>query len=339
MTAVLACAVCLFAGRAAAEGLERADELFREGNRAFAVGDARAAYEAYRGAWSLRKSFDIACNLGRTEAELSLSRDAAEHLDYCLRTYPASSRDDLRDANRRFRQLFAEVRARVAALHIVVRKPGAEITVDGASYGTAPLASDVFVDPGEHRVRARLVAFEPEERVVNVAAGEAIGVSFDLDTPARPEAPVAPAVETAPSPAQTPPQRDRESADLRTTVAISGGVLTLVGVGLGTGFLLDARASSDRVDRIARAVRDAGGSACGSGSEPQDCESLRAEVDHENDARARAGVFFTAGAAVGLATVAAWLLLPNDAAPAGARLSVSPTLGRSIAGLTLAGRY
>src|SRR6185369_1258087 len=132
---------------------ERAEQAFKDGNRAFAAGDFHAAFAAYRAAWSLKQTFDIACNLGRTEVELSLARDAAEHLDYCLRTFSVSSRGEVKDAYKRFRELFVRVRREVAALSVEVRPSGAEITVDGASYGLAPLGRDIFLDPGPHRVR------------------------------------------------------------------------------------------------------------------------------------------------------------------------------------------
>jgi hypothetical protein len=338
MRAGVAAACLAVAGTAGAQSADRADELFREGNKAFAAGDARTAYEAYRGAWSLRKSFDIACNLGRTEAELQLSRDAAEHLDYCLKTYPASSRDELREANKRFRELFAEVRAKVAALRIETRPPGAEIAVDGASYGTTPLSGDVFVDPGQHRVRAELQGFDGEERAIEVTAGASLTVSFLLGrshdaTPGHAPSPALPV--PASLPAQPP---ERRAATVRSTVVISGAALTLIGLGVGTGFYLDARATSDRVGRIGRALElGRGRSACSQSSPPPDCENLADEVEHERSARQGAGIAYTASALLGAATVAAWLIIPDESEGRSAR--VLPVATPSFAGLAISGRY
>jgi hypothetical protein len=324
---------CLAAAGAASAQGDRADELFREGNQAFAAGDARAAYEAYRAAWSLRKSFDIACNLGRTEAELELSRDAAEHLDYCLKTYPASSRDELREANKRFRELFATVRARVAALRIETRPPGAEIEVDGASYGTTPLAAEVFVDPGSHRVRAELQGFDGDERTIDVSSGATLTVSFLLGRshdapPAQPAGPAPP-----------PKPRERHSADIRTTVVISGASLSLIALGVGSGFFLDARAATDRVGRIGRALElGSGRAACSDPSPPTDCRNLADAVEREKGSRKAADVAFTASAAIGLATLAAWLVIPEERTEA-AVTRVMPVASPSFAGVALSGRY
>lgn len=313
----------------------RADELFREGNRAFAAGDARAAYQAYREAWSLRKSFDIACNLGRTEAELSLSRDAAEHLDYCIRTYPASSREDLRQAYQRFQELFAEVRARVAALRLETKPQGAEVSVDGVTYGTTPREADVFVDPGQHRVRAELVGFRPEERVVDVAAGATLAVGFSLlreqGVPAAAVAPAAAAHSATP---------ERRTASVRTTVVLSGAAVTLVGLGLGTGFFLDARAKNDRVNSLGFVLREnVGPLACSSASPPSDCAALADAVHDEQRARDRADVAFTAAGIVAGATIVAWLLIPDDAEEAGGAARVTPWFTASGTGVSVEGTY
>jgi len=314
----------------------RADELFREGNRAFAAGDARGAYQAYREAWSLRKSFDIACNLGRTEAELSLSRDAAEHLDYCIRTYPASSREDLREAYQRFQELFAEVRARVGALRLATKPQAAEITVDGVSYGTPPRGVDIFVDPGQHRVRAEAAGFRAEERVVEVAAGATLDVPFslvrDLSVPVAVVAPAAPP--------KAAPAAERHTATVRTTVVLSGAALTLVALGVGTGFFFDAQSKHDRVNDLGLVLRqNVGPLACSSGSPPPDCAALADAVDDEQRARDRADVAFTAAGITAGATAIAWLLLPDDAVKAAGAARATPWFTSSAAGIAVRGRY
>jgi len=314
----------------------RADELFREGNRAFAAGDARGAYQAYREAWSLRKSFDIACNLGRTEAELSLSRDAAEHLDYCIRTYPASSREELRQAYLRFQELFTEVRARVAALRLETKPQGAEVSVDGVTYGTTPREAEVFVDPGQHRVRAELVGFRPEERVVEVAAGATLAVGFSLVR--EQGAPVAAAVPAAAAHSTTAPER--RTASVRTTVVLSGAAVTLVGLGIGTGFFLDARAKSERVNSLGLVLREnVGPAACSSPAPPPDCAALSDAVHDEQRARDRADVAFTAAGIVAGATIVAWLLIPDDAEESAGAARVAPWFTSTARGVSVQGRY
>jgi tetratricopeptide (TPR) repeat protein len=91
---------------------ERATELFSQGNEAFRAGRIADARNRYLLAWRLMPSFDIACNLGRAEAELELWRQAASHLRYCLDHFAATSRPEYRKAESKFRELYGVVRQR-----------------------------------------------------------------------------------------------------------------------------------------------------------------------------------------------------------------------------------
>jgi hypothetical protein len=122
-------------------------------------------------------------------------------------------------------------------------------------------------------------------------------------------------------------------------VVISGAALSLIGLGVGTGFTMDARATSDRIGRIGRALAlGAGRSACAGASPPPDCQNLSDEVEHEKSARLGADVAFTASALMGLATVAAWLVIPDEQREA-ASTRVLPLVAPSVAGLAVSGRY
>lgn len=314
---------------------DRAEALFSEGNRAFAAGDFRTAYAAYREAWTLRRSFDIACNLGRTEAELMLSRDAAEHLDYCLRTFSVSSRSEMKDAYKRFRDLFTKVRSEVAALQIEARPPGTEITVDGARYGVAPLGRDVFVDPGQHRVVGRFAGFGEAQRIVQVEAGGSLKVELKL-SPAAPAEPISPApAAPAPPPAYASPPVD---AKARTIAVASGTALTLVSAGVGLGFLLSAESAADRIDERSANLQGRG-TACTRSSSSSACSALRSDIDSEERSRDIASAAFTVGAVASLATLGAWLLIP-DSRPVGSMgVRATPYVSAEQAGLSVSGTY
>lgn len=331
-------ALLSFSAVSYAEEPDRAEALFREGNRSFAAGDFRTAYIAYREAWTLRRSFDIACNLGRTEAELMLSRDAAEHLDYCLRTFSVSSRSEMKDAYKRFRDLFTKVRAEVAALQIEARPIGAEIFVDGARYGVAPLGREVFVDPGQHRVVGRFAGYGDAQRIVQVEAGGTLTVELTLtQTPAATPASAAPApAVTTPEPAPAPP---RTTAKARTIVVASGAALTLVGVGVGVGFLLSAESAAGRVDDL-NATLERRGTPCTPGSSATSCSVLRSDIDSEKRSRDIASATFAASAVASLATLGAWLLIP-DSRPerAAGGIRATPYVSAEQAGLSLSGTY
>jgi hypothetical protein len=320
---------------------DRAEQSFVEGNRAFAAGDYHAAFEAYRAAWSLKQTFDIACNLGRTEVELSLSRDAAEHLDYCLRTFSVSARGDVRDANRRFRELFLRVRRQVGALTVDVRPSGAEITVDGASYGVAPIGHDIFLTPGQHLVRAHLAGFETEERSITAEAGASIGVTFTL-TPARAAAPpprAAAGAEPASARRSGSSRAAKHGLEPRTVTVLAGAGASLVALGIGVGFALDAGSARSDASRLGPAANEAGPGACSSASASGDCAALRAAVDHEKRSRDIADVGLTTGAVLGGATLVAWLLIPDLTRSEVGSLKAVPFVGRGASGMVLTGSY
>jgi hypothetical protein len=310
---------------------DRAEQAFKEGNRAFAAGDFHSAFAAYRTAWSIKQTFDIACNLGRTEVELSLSRDAAEHLDFCLRTFSVSSRGEVRDANKRFRELFQRVRREVTALALEVRPSGAEVTVDGASYGIAPLGRELFLAPGPHLLRARMAGYEEEERAVTAEAGGTLNVTITLPTATPTAAPVAAptarpaeAAPRAPVPAapKSPAPAER-GTEPRTIVVLSGAAASLVVLGIGAYFSLDADAARDDASRLGSNVHGSTLPACGTGVATSACADLRAAVDREQRSRDRADVALATGALLGAVTLGAWLAIPDIVSSNRARIKAT----------------
>src|SRR4051812_35204786 len=58
---------------------------YEAGVKAAEQGDTARAYTLLVKAWSLKRHFQVAANLGLTELDLGKHRDAAEHLAYFLR--------------------------------------------------------------------------------------------------------------------------------------------------------------------------------------------------------------------------------------------------------------
>ena len=145
----------------------RARELMRAGNELYGEGKLSEAYAKYLEAWRTAQAFDIACNLGGTASELSMNRDAAEYLDYCLRHYPASSRPESVATEQRARAAFEVVKTKVAAVNVRVTPVGAEVYVDGTIAGRAPLDAPVFLEAGPHRIEARYAGLESASVDVN----------------------------------------------------------------------------------------------------------------------------------------------------------------------------
>ena len=157
--------------------MDKADELYRQGNEAYKQNRLKDAYGFYKEAWKLKKSYDIAGNLGAVEAAINLPRDAAEHLLHSLRQFPANGKPEARDKTR---QRFEEALKQIGTLTIKVNVDAADILIDGKSIGKAPLDQEVFVDPGKRRIEAKLEGYEPVRQELQVAKGSTHQVALKL---------------------------------------------------------------------------------------------------------------------------------------------------------------
>ena len=155
--------------------LARQRALFDQGNKAYDQQRLAEAEGFYIEAWKLKKSFDVAGNLGNLEADLKKWRQAAEFLSYALREFPAGGKPAMRE---NLLKRMAEAQQHVGAFRIQVTRPGAEVFVDGTSVGTSPLAEEVYVEPGNHLVEARLADFPPVQLNVVSAIGPAVDVNL-----------------------------------------------------------------------------------------------------------------------------------------------------------------
>jgi hypothetical protein len=167
----LAACVAL-AGPALASTVARADEpavvdadllaqqrqIFDRANKLYDAHKLPEALAAYMDAWNLRHTFDVAGNLGNLEADLERWRPAAEHLAFAVREFPAGGKPSARD---KLLERLAEAEKHTGHLRVQVNRTGAQVFVDGAPAGLAPIAGFVYVDPGPHVVEARLDGYAP----------------------------------------------------------------------------------------------------------------------------------------------------------------------------------
>jgi hypothetical protein len=300
---LVVCAVLLL--RAAPLGAqpdrERATELFRRGNEEFARGRVHRALEAYREAWLLAKSFDIACNLGRAEAELGMSRDAAEHLDHCLRNFPASGRAELREAETRFRELYERVRSLIAVVIPRIEPTGAAVTLDGQPIGVSPLSGPLFVLPGSHRLDASLEGYVDGSRVIEMRPGETYSVRLALQRDTLRTAPPAPVERSTAEP---------RPLSLKLPLVVGGAGLTLLGLGAATLFSIRAGERADEAERL-RGELGGGASTCGEPMPPSACSELLDATESEEKHRNLAAAGFVVSGVLAAATLSTWFFWPD----------------------------
>jgi PEGA domain-containing protein len=242
----------------------RADEYFRQG-KAFVKEDRwEDARRAYLAGWQIKRGYDIAGNLGSVELELGLSRDAAAHLAYCIKSFPATgTATQLAYIKGRFE----EARQRVAALAIQVNVDGAEVYVDGRSIGRSPFLDDVYIEPGARTLEVKLAGFAPSKREITAAKGSWQSVALVLRADASERGPsAAPGVPVVPGVVEE--ERSR-------TPYYVGGALGIAGIGAGIVGVVLSHTSATRADETFTQLKSSGGAgACLVAANKVPCDAL-----------------------------------------------------------------
>lgn len=158
----------------------KVEEWMQIGNAAFKEGRFSDAEVAYRGAFAIRRGHDTAGNLGMAELAQGKLRDAAQHLALTMRTYPPTADASMRD---QLEKAFEAAKKDVGAIRVDVDEEGAIVLVDGVSVGESPLLDDVFVEPGEHLIEAKVEGRKSAHKRVSVKRGESTTVMLGLAPP------------------------------------------------------------------------------------------------------------------------------------------------------------
>lgn len=198
---------------------DRGLKLYDEGNYDAARVEMQRAYE-------LAPTYRILYNLGLVHRQLN---DYAASLK-AFQQYLVEGGKKV-DAKRRaeVEKYLTDLKSHVAMLTIEVDKPGAEVSIDEAAIGTAPLGEPVMVNAGKRRISARLPGRPPETKVVTVAGGDAVTVKLELGEPTPDK----------PPPLPPPPPKPVVSNTPVYVAWGATGVLAL-GAGVSAGFLFFA---------------------------------------------------------------------------------------------------
>ncbi len=150
-------------------------DVYRDAVAAYKAGDYPVAYRGFAGVWSVEKKPKVAGNLGRTELKLKKYCGAVEHLTLFL----AGQADLPPDERAEVERLRDRARWSTTTLQVTTQA-GAEILVDDTSVGKAPIGKDLCLDPGKHKVEARV-----GDRKVSVDVYAAPGgkITKKLDVP------------------------------------------------------------------------------------------------------------------------------------------------------------
>ncbi|WP_437308980.1 PEGA domain-containing protein [Sorangium sp. So ce388] len=303
--------------------------------------EAEAAYElalkAADAAWTTDAvRAEIAAELGLCELALAMYRDAADHLAQSLR-----HRDALRSGlARRAEEGLKKAESRVVTFYLGVSPPDAQVFVDGKALGRPAPTYELFLEPGNHTVRARL---DGHTEVVSAFEGQAgKDSSLTLKLPRAPERGEA-GGGGAPGAAGGGPVRPADAAarpalplaELR----IGGAALATAALAAGTVFLLRAHVIDGNLAEREMMFRGQGWTptTCWWPKAPSACGEIGKGLAERDLFATLGNVALATGAVFGIATAASflaegWLL---DEAPARGGVQVVPSATGTQAGLVL----
>jgi hypothetical protein len=190
------------------------------------------------------------------------------------------------------------VRSKVAAVTVRVTPAGAEVFVDGANVGRAPLDGPIYVEAGPHRFEARQAGLETARVDINAKRGETLEAILELaaSSAVRPESPSQPA--DAPAPATAPGSQNYVPAIVTASaggLALAGGVVFLF---LRGGKQSDAAETLDGLE---------GDNPCGAGTpHVQACRDISDASDQAATFGTLSLVSFGVAAGAGVATYLLW---------------------------------
>lgn len=300
---------------------QKARDLMRTGFGEYKKGHYEAAREAFAQAWELQHEGIVAGALAEVEMRLSRYGDAAEHWEEYLETDPP-------DRAQAQAQL-DECKKRVSRVRITLYT-WEDLFVDGVakkqrwSFGFHG-GRVLWLSPGLHSFEARDQE-EPhkvERRELEVVLGQEHDIEF------RPF--LAPPRNVAPAPAAAPPPTARRTSaapqpksaysHTRTIVTVAGAVLTVGAATFGVVSGLGAKAAEDRragvlADLQRTAPPGTSSSICdpvheGYAMVRAQCAEIRSEVESHDSLANRANVSFIVAGALGVATIATFLLWPK----------------------------
>jgi hypothetical protein len=257
--------------------LQQAAKLEKAGKTA----DAHAKLDE---AWAMGHRWDVAAALGMNEKKSGDFAHSAQHLEYAIRFFPDSVKQDARQA---YIDAFTEVRSKVAALRLRLLPDASGVRIDGDTPESLGIDYDVFVMPGSHRVEMPNHA----SQILDTKADASYTLTAeDPGVMAR-----APGDETArPAGSPAPAHSSRSPVP-----AVLLGIVAAGGAGVGIGFTVVAQKKSDDATDIAASATCASRDVSGAPSARCVAQGSSAVSDHNTFQAVGIAGFVGCGLALG----------------------------------------
>jgi hypothetical protein len=198
---------------------------YKAGLTLYEDGAFDAARVQFERAYELNPSYRILYNVGLVRKQLNEFVGALNALERYLAEGGA---EVPADRKAEVEKLISQLKGIVGSVNVQVNVPGAEITVDDAVVGVAPLEKPVLVNPGNRKIGAKAQGKLPDAKVITIASGDKPTVELTLG-----EAVVI-----------------NQGTDVKPIIAWA--VTGAFAVGAGTCMFLANNASNDREDLLAK---------------------------------------------------------------------------------------
>jgi len=229
---------------------DEAQQAYRDGIALFEKGAYKQAAEAFRKAYSVKVFWKMHYNIGQSEVaahRYGLALDSFE-------TYLVEGGDDIQMDRRE------EVLAEIQRLRLLVgvielaAEPGAELIIDGSTRGTVPFPGMIRVAAGEHQIIIRKDGEVLRSQKIKIAGGMTTKVDAMPETSNEPEGGGA-GSSTDISPGGSAATEDGPRVKLISGIVLGG--VGIVGIGLGTGFVIKGSKDNERYQDAKDAGNDA----------------------------------------------------------------------------------
>jgi hypothetical protein len=234
-----------------------------DGGELLKRGDYQEALARFKEAYDLVQSPKIQYNFGLAYRGLGRHTDAIEAFDKFLNDATDAS-PDLRANAERFR---SELAQQTGTVLIDCDLEGAEISVDGRSYGATPSKGPIRLDPGLHQVVVEKAGVPPFTRKVLLVPGQRLSVAVEMarsspaapnPNPAPPKA-SSPTVEPGPPPTPAPPAPE-STRDWKWKVGwgATAGAVAFLGFGIVERLRANSKFSDFNSEVVPRGAEPAG---------------------------------------------------------------------------------
>jgi len=206
------------AGEVEDPALAEAAQRFDRGVEYYFAGNYGAALAEFLRAYELTGNAVVLYNLGQVSQALGRDADAAHYFERCIAE--ASCAESAEGRRAEVEGALAALRQELARLRVDVDVEGAEILVDDAVVGAAPLVDPLYLSPGPHTVLARHPDHGSVRRELMLASNVEERLVLTLVSPEAPP---------GPGPGETPPGEDGGS------IASEWWFWTIIGVAVAGG--------------------------------------------------------------------------------------------------------